>query len=127
MTKPNDFILNSDYLALAQTNKSEFTAIFPAESFQPGYPYDRTQDFTVPYSPGAIDLCMVSINGGDYVVGSSITLSMNYPILIVTIMRVDSKTMRVNLHEFNSRTGGYDMPMQTVKVKVASFKPPNVF
>lgn len=127
MTKPNDFILNSDYLALAQTNKADFTAYFPAESFQPGQPYDRTQDFTVPYSQGAIDMFLISLNGSEYVLGAELVASVNSPILVFFVSRINPNTIRIRLHEFNSRTGGYDMPMQTVKIKVASFAPPNVF
>lgn len=127
MTKPNNFILNSDYLSLAQTNKAEFTAYFPAEHFDPGYPFDRTQDFTVPYTPGAIDMYLISINGSDYMLGAMVTVQVNSPALAFIVSRINSKTLRVRLHEANWRTGGYDMPAQTIKVKVVSFKPPNVF
>lgn len=132
MTKPNDFILNSDYLALAQTSKTEFTAYFPAASFTPGYAYNTHQDFTVPSSPGAIDMCLVSLNGGEYKSASNIDLSNLYgsqPLyfLAIQVYRVGATTMRVSLHGFTNYTYGYNMPLQTVKVKVASFKPPNVF
>ena len=132
MTKPNDFILNSDYLALAQTNKGEFTAYFPAASFTPGYAYDTHQDFIVPASEGAIDMCLASLNGAPYKVASMINLSNLYgeqPLYFLTIRiyRVGAKTMRVSLHGFTNYTYGYDMPAQTVRVRFSSFKPPNVF
>ena len=127
MTKPKDFIFNSDYLALAQTDKNEFTAIFPAESFPGGYTYDRTQDFTVPYTPGAIDMFLLSLNGGDYTLGNAITIESHIYELYIFASRIDARTIRVRLHEFNSQTSGYNMPMQTVKVKLTSFAPPNLF
>lgn len=132
MTKPNDFILNSDYLALAQTNKTKFTAYFPAASFTPGYPYEAHQDFTVPPSEGAIDMCLTSYNDGPYKLASVIDASKlqgSQPLyfLTISIYRINAKTMRVNLHGFTNYTYGYNMPAQTIKVKVSSFNPPNVF
>ena len=136
MTKPNDFTLNSDYLSLAQTDSQELTAYFAAEHFEPGYYNTRTQDFTVPQSKGAIDMFLISVNGSDYTLGASLILSMvgtdwqgqdRYHLLEFNVVRTGPSTIQVQLHEFTSRTGGYDMPMQTVKVKVSSFKPPNIF
>lgn len=127
MTKPNDFTLNTDYLALAQTDKTEFTVYFPAETFSPGYAHDRTQDFRVPYSKGAIDMFLMSLNGGTYVLGAEIIASTTSPSLIFYVSRINPQTIRVRLHEFTSQSGGYSMPMQTVKVKVCSFKPPDTF
>lgn len=128
MTKPNDFILNSDYLALAQTNNAtEFTAIFAAETFPAGYAYDRTQDFKAPSSPGAIDMYLTSLNGGEYNLGNYIVISSGSPTLSIYISRVTSNVIRVRLHEFTNQTGGYSMPMQTLKIKVTSFEPPDVF
>lgn len=127
MTKPNDFILNSDYLALAQTSTSDLTAYFGAETFSPGQAYDRTQDFVVPEAPASVDMCLISLNDGNYTLGSHYVISSNQPILHITVYRLNATTLRVKLHEFNSQAGGYYMPTQKVKIKVASFKPPNIF
>ena len=127
MTKPNNFIMNSDYLSLAQTGSAEFTAYFPSETFQAGTPYTRTQDFTVQSQRGAVDMFLISLNGGDYNLGAKYEISRNSPFLNILIYRTNPSTIRVQLHEFTSQTGGYTMPMQTVKFKVSSFKPPNVF
>ena len=126
MTKPSDFILNSDYLALAQTGSAEGMAVFAAETFPAGTAYTRTADFTVPATPGAIDMFLVSRNGDDYTIGSSRTISMNSPNLWISIYRLNATTIRVMLREFTNTTGGYSMPTQTIRVKVSSFKPPNV-
>ena len=128
MTKPNNFILNSDYLSLAQTDTKEFTAYFAAETFGPGYAFDRTADFTVPYSQGSIDMVLISLNGGEYTLGAQMVASMGSPAtLAFLVSRISPNTIRVRLHEVNFREGGYSMPAQTLKVKVSSFKPPNVF
>ena len=127
MTKPSNFILNSDYLALAQTDTEELTAYFLQETFPAGQSYTRTQDFTVPESQGAIDMFLISLNGADYVLGASLTVSVMQPYLEFIVLRTSPTNIQIQLHEYTSQTGGYDMPMQTVKVKVASFKPPNLF
>jgi hypothetical protein len=126
MTKPSEFKLNTDYLALAQVSDAEFTAVFPPETFQGGQVYDRTQDFTLTATKGAIDRVLISHNGSDYTVGSALTIS-TAPILTLFVYRPNSSTLRIRLHEYTSSSSGYAMPMQTIKVKISSFKPPNVF
>lgn len=126
MTKPNDFILNTDYLALAQVSTSEFTAVFPAETFAGGQANDRTRDFTLRATAGAIDRIMISHNGGAYTLGNSLTISI-MPTVIIYVYRPDASTLRIRLHEYTSSSGGYSMPTQTIQVKVSSFRPPNVF
>lgn len=127
MTKPNNFITNSDYLSLAQNNTTEFTVVFPQEHFPEGYTYDRTQDITVPSIKGAIDEFMISLNGSDYYLGGYLVVESNSPSLSFYVYRPSPDTLRVRLHTFNSVIGGYDMPMQTVKVRASSYLPPNVF
>ena len=127
MTKPSDFTLNSDYLSLTQTGSVEGTVIFAAEHFDSGTMYTRTQDFKVPSQPGAVDMFLLSRNGSDYTLGSQIIVSMNAPNFWIITYRLNADTIRVMLRVFLSQIGGYDMPMQTIKVKVSSFKPPNVF
>lgn len=124
MTKPNDFTLNTDYLPLAQTGKTEFTVYYPAETFSTGStPVIRTQDFTVSPMQGAIDTYYMSLNNGDYVIGPYLPIERHDPYVHFTAFRVDATTIRVKLYVL----GDYAMPAQTLKVKVVSFAPPNVF
>lgn len=127
MTKPNEFILNSDYLALAQTGTTEVTAYFSAETFSAGSTHIRTRDFTVASSQGAIDATLISLNGSDYILGSHLTDNVMQPTMSFFVRRTSPTNIQVQLRVYTSRTGGYSMPLQTVKVKIASFKPPNVF
>lgn len=126
MTKPSNFNLNSDYLSLAQVSNNEFTAFFLQELFPEGQAVDRYQDFTIQATQGAIDSVMISLNNADYKLGSYLRIS-SVPALSISVYRTSPNTLRVRLHEFNNQTGGYSMPLQTVKIKVSSFKPPNVF
>lgn len=133
MTKPSNFTMNSDYVSLAQTDSDEFTAFFAPEHFDSGYQNTRTRDFTVKTSKGAIDMFMISLNGADYVLGADLLAHQigqgdpPYYYLDFLVLRTGPSTIQVQLHEACYYTGGFDMPMQTVKVKVASFKPPNLF
>lgn len=127
MTKPSNFILNSDYLALAQTGTTEFTAYFSAENFSGGQTYIRTRDFAVQSSQGAIDMVLISLNGGDYVLGSGLTENAMQPAMNFFVRRTSPTNIQVQLRIYTSQASGYSMPAQTVKVKVSSFKPPNVF
>ena len=131
MTKPSEFILNSDYLSFAQTNKDTniYTAYFPAVHYDPGYPYDRDRDFTVSSSPGAIDIFMISVNNSPWYLAGCINLEPDNWLFIkeVYAYRLNATTIRVKFHTFTSQTGGQDVPEYTIRLKVSSFKPPDVF
>ena len=127
MTKPSNFIMNSDYLSLAQKSNSEFTVIFAPESFPSGSSSVRTQDITVPSTKGAIDEILMSRNNGDYRVGGSITIDSNSPFMAFDVYRANPSTLRVRLWVHPTGSGSYSMPMQTLKIRVSSFLPPNVF
>lgn len=129
MTKPNDFILNSDYLPLMQVNNAEFTAYFPAETIPSGSAWERTQDFTVPASSGAVDTILMSLDGSNYIVGGVIVPpdQQSHVIMSISVYRQSPTTMRVKIRAYTSISGGYLMPAKTVKVKVSSFRPPDVF
>ena len=124
--KPNNFVFNTDYLSLAQTNKVDLTAIFAAETFPAGQAHNRYQDLTVSSSQGAIDRVLISRNGGDYIIGSNLTIS-TFPDVQISVYRTSPTNLRVRLHVFTNQTGGYSMPMQTLSIKLTSFKPPNIF
>lgn len=127
MTKPSDFIMNSDYLSLAQTSSDELTAYFPQATVQAGQPYTTYQDFQVKATTGAVDMFLVSINGSNYAIGPEYALSSTAPFLSIIAFRNTPSTIRVQVHAFTSQSGGYVMPTLTVKLKISSFKPPNVF
>lgn len=127
MTKPSDFIMNTDYLALAQYAQTEITAVFPSEYFSAG-DYTREQDFTIPATNGAIDRVLISENNGDYYVGSIIAhqnQNENY-FYAFSIFRPTKNTIRVRLYVYTSGYDGFTMPTTTIKAKISSFKAPNI-
>ena len=130
MTKPSDFIMNTDYLTLAQSGKYGFTATFPSETFAPGNSYTRTRDFSVPSIKGALDRVLISQNGGNYVIGSYYLIPYDDNVLksvSITVFRANSSTVRVRLFVHVGGGENFVMPAQTIKVKISCFQPPNVF
>ena len=121
--------MNSDYLALTQKNNSEFTAVFAPETFAgPTQIYNRYAEFTVPAIKGAIDEIMVSRNGQPYKLGASLwTGTVNPASIGLIINRINPTTIQVHLRVVVYNVSSYSMPMQTVKIKVSSFFPPNIF
>ena len=72
--KPNDFILNSDYLSIAQTNKNTFTVTVGAGSLVVNGSTQQDFDFTIQSQAGAIDRVLISKDSGDYLLGSYMEL-----------------------------------------------------
>ena len=127
MTKPNEFIANSDYLSLAQKNTLEYTVIFPNESVPSGTNIVRTHDITVPSINGAIDEIMVARNGGNYLLGNYLVIEGGPPSLSIYLFRPSPNTLRVRLFCSNGTVSSWTMPTQTLNIRVSSFLPPNVF
>lgn len=126
MTKPSDFIINTDYLSIAQSGNFEFTASFAAQTYAGGYAYNRDQDFSIESIKGAVDRFMISRNGDDYTVGNLRYHRENSSYYSIFVYRPNSSTLRIRLRAFSSQPS-FTVPAQTVKVKVSCFKPPNVF
>ena len=124
--KPNEFILNTDYLSLAQTNQKTISAFFAPEPFSGGQAHNRYQDYNIPRPQGAIDRILISHNGGNFRVGDRLVISSSPNIVYVKVYRTNPSTIRVHLHVYTSQSS-YNMPTQNIQVKVDSFKPPNVY
>ena len=122
--RPSDFILNTDYLSLAQTNKADFTAFFAPETFAAG-DHERTQDFTIKKTQGAIDRVLMSHNNGQFIVGDKLIIQSSPNNVYVNVFRTNPSTIRVRLHV--SASSSYSMPTQNIRIKIAGFQPPNIY
>lgn len=127
MTKPNQFIANSDYLSLAQKNTLDYNVTFPSESIPSGNNITRTHDITVPSIKGAIDEIMISRNGGDYLLGNYLVIQGGPPSLSIFLFRPSPGTLRIRLFSSNGTMNSWTMPTQTLSIRVSSFLPPNIF
>lgn len=122
--KPNDFTMNTDFLSLAGTGTASFTASFGAESIGAGNTFTREQTFNIDAVKGAIDRVLISRNGGSYTVGNSVYVSDGNGYFRIVVYRPNSFTLGVRVHGY--AINNYNFPAQTIKIKVASFKPPNI-
>ena len=130
--KPSDFILNSDYLSIAQTGKNTYTANIPTGSLQPNAYVELPFNFTIASEPGAIDRVYTKKDSGDYVLGTYRDFYIDYVgyegirgFLMVT--RTTATNLRVIVNLENQATTAKSYPAMTFKIKVATFRPPNVF
>lgn len=134
MTRPSDFTLNSDYLTIAQTDKTEQTINVEAGSV--ASLISLTQDFIFKAEPGSISRFMIRANNGNYSVGNDLTIKLawdnsNKVIGKVRVYRINADICRFSLdyQNFNSNpsTNPSNYPAMTYTIKIASFKSPNLF
>ena len=134
--KPSDFILNSEYLSIAQASKSTIQASFAGGTFPTiGRPeIERTLDFTVASISGAIDRVLISKDGSDFQATSSADIEVydidNTTQLLygfIDVSRTSPSNIRVLLHLYQFDSSATTYPAMSFTIKVDSFFPPNVF
>lgn len=130
--KPSDFILNSDYLSIAQVGSNEYNVNVGAGSLQINSYTDQNFDFATSAQKGSIDRILISKDGGNYRLGSYMTVaptwSGNNRVLgFIEVYRTSSTNIRAKVVLENYGSGTSTYPNMTFKIKVSSFRPPNVF
>lgn len=141
MTKPSDFIFNSDYLALAENNKQTFNVSVPSMSYTQSQGYDsntlwHTDLTTNPAETGSIDEFYISVAGqtffGDTI--SSTSLAPSAPIQYIDprwymeVDRINNTKIRVSFYFIPKyQVHGTVTNAISATIKLVSFKPPNVF
>ena len=137
MTKPSDFIFNSDYLALAETSRrSLFVSIPPMDYTQYqgwDFPISYTVDLDCPAVTGAIDQFQLGYNGttfyGDQIIYNAYEISSgvwsnNW---VLSVVRKNANQIEVMVYFFpQSEVSGTKTPQITLNIAVCSFKPPNI-
>jgi len=126
--KPSDFILNSDYMSIAQVSSNTFTLTIAAGSLTGQNYTEQNIDFTIRAQKGASDRIMISKDGGRYHLCSYRSLNPNTDIYgFIQLTRTSANNMRakVVLENYSASTESY--PAMTFSIKVSSFRPPNVF
>lgn len=117
MARPNNFIMNTDYLSIAQYGKYQHTYVISGGSTPSTTVY---QDFTVPASNGSIDQIMISLNDGPFKLGLRYAPSEGGHL---DIYRVSANTLRAEMTFADTPTH----PLYKFTIKALCFKPPNVF
>lgn len=134
MTKPNDFIMNSDYLSIAQIGSNTFDIIVPSGTLVVNGYTEQNFDFAVTPINGAIDRVYINKDGAGYLLGSYMNLTPVYSdngnTYITGALRVfrtapDNIRAQLVLQNYGQSTTSY--PAMNFTIKVSSFRPPNVF
>lgn len=130
--KPSDFILNSDYLSIAQTQRKTYDVYFGGGSLLVNGDTYQTVDFNTPPQQGAIDRILIQKDGGNWFFGSYMTLTpswdgTNQVVGFIGVSRPNKNTLRVEFYLQNYGSGTSTYPSMTFKIKVSTFRPPNVF
>lgn len=139
MTKPSDFILNSDYLTISQASAtSPYTVYFPSRQFpvSAGNMKSFYIEQTIPSSAvaGAVDRISIEYNGtryvGDRIDKPADPIGIEYDqFWTLVVYRKDKKTLvaRVMFYPPTSSQSVPSSPALTFTISATSFRPPNVF
>lgn len=127
--KPSDFVLNSDYLSIAQIDSNTYSLTVNSGSIAgQGGSVERDYDFIARAQAGAVDRVLIKKDTGRYYVGSYRALNPATDIYgFISVYRTSSTNIRaqVVLENYSASTATY--PSMTFSIKVTSFAPPNVF
>lgn len=128
MTKPSNFILNSDYLTIAEYDRTSYTIYVPAGNTSVAL--NMTRNFTVPTQAGAIDRVSITVDGQ-----TTIGMAADFQLTtldvgggVIQVVRTSPTNIQVVIYStamFSGESIAY--PAHTITIAVASFKPPNVF
>ena len=141
MTKPSDFILNSDYLTIAQASTtSPYTVYFPSRAFptSAGIINSFHVDQEIPSTAvvGAVDRIAIEYNGTRYVADTinkpadpQLDDELEYDqFWVLTVFRKDRTTLVARVTYFPP-TRSFSVPSTpalTFTISATSFRPPNV-
>lgn len=125
--KPSDFILNSDYLSIAQVSSNTYTLTIGGGTLVVGGYSERNLDFTSNTLPGTIDRIIISKDGGSYRIGSSMEFDPNNEIRgTLHVYRPSQTILRAQVILQNYSAGSASYPSMSFSIKVSSFRPPNI-
>lgn len=129
MTAPNKFIINTDYLSIAQSGKYSHTYIRNSGTVPAYGQIVEHQDFTVPSQKGAIDQVMISLNGSSLKVGTRFGFDLeNNGSGYLAVYRTNPNTLRAELWINNLfNPSAVNFPLLNFIIKGLTFLPPNLF
>lgn len=142
MTKPSEFILNSDYLTIAQASTTKpYTVYYPSQTFPTSgniiNSFHIDQDISSPAVTGAVDRVAIEYNGVRYVADSiekaadpiTVDNELEYDqFWVLTVFRKDKNTLTARC-TFYPPTRTHTIPSSpslTFTISATSFRPPNI-
>lgn len=129
MTAPNKFIMNTDYLSIAQLGRYSHSYIRNGGTVAAYGQIVETADFTVPSQKGSVDQIMISLNGGPLKVGNRYGFDLeNNGGGYLEVYRANPTTLRAELWINNLyNPSSVNFPVLSFTIKGVTFLPPNVF
>lgn len=129
MAAPNKFIMNTDYLSIAQSGKYSHNYIRNGGTVPAYGQIVEHQDYTVPSQKGSIDQVMISLNGGALQLGTRYGFDLeNNGGGYLEVYRANPTTLRAELWINNiNNPSPVNFPLLNFTIKGVTFLPPNVF
>lgn len=126
--RPSDFILNSDYLSIAQVSSNTYTVTVGGGTLVAQGFTEQNFDFKIRTAEGASDRVMISKDGGRYYLGSYRQIEPATDVAgFVHVYRTSSNNIRAQVVLENMSASTVTYPAMTFSIKVSSFLAPNVF
>lgn len=134
--KPNRFIANSDYLALAQTSQTSVHLLLPETPheylptvgfYQPVQRVIKT--ISAPAVQGSIEQVQITYLGTTYAGNELLELLTNIEQWALQVNRIDANTVQVTLAHLYLDTAATTAPMTPeieIDVNLTTFRPPNI-
>ena len=128
MTRPNSFIMNTDYISIAQSSKYNHNYIINGGTVPAHDQFFQHTDFMVPSQKGSIDQILISLNGGPFKVGVRYGVKFSNGGGYLDVYRISPNTIRAEM-VINNAMGdsAINYPLLNFTIKALCFKPPNVF
>jgi len=136
--KPNRFIANSDYLALAQTSKNTGSINFPQTNHDvrktfPTYklyePVVRIiKDINIPAVKGAIEQVQITYGNTTYAGNELLNPVSSNEEWIIQVARINATTVRATLGHWTDLIVGNTPPKSpkvNFDISIVTFRPPN--
>lgn len=128
MTKPRNFILNSDFLSIAQYDRGEFTYSIPTHTIVAmGYVHSEAT-FTVSTKDGVIPRIMIKRGSDPYRLGSYlqyVEAGGTVPCALTAYFSAKN-TLKVIFDAMNYSSDQQTTSAVTFTIKVCCFRPPNM-
>ena len=126
--KPNDFIMNSDYLSIAQIGKYNFELTIQSTTIAGNDQIVSEVEFGAISQKGAIDQIMICVNNGEFRIGNRYAYTINTNVgIILYVYRKNQSTIAVTYSINNGNSSSVVVPTTKFKIKIISFKPPTMF
>lgn len=125
---PDDFIMSSDYLSIAQVGSNTYNVSVNGGTLEGNNGYtEQVFNFTTKAQQGSVDRILISKDGDPYELASRLQLNPNGQIFgFLQVYRTSKTNLRAQLVLENYGPSSETYPAMAFKIKISSFKSPNV-